>query len=158
MRAFAIAGLMVVLTTAAASPLPVRADPSKCSRVDARALVKNFISAYDRGDLLHLDGMWAKGSEFKWYSVGPTAERPDSRDRSTLISYFAQRHDYGDDLRLIDLRIARKRGWHGGWDFSYELFRATDDPILIREGYFNGKGAATKACLLFVWAMARQTP
>ncbi len=129
--------------------------PKECDRRAARNVFLDFVRAYNQGATAVLDQIWAREPAFRWYSVGGTAERLDHENRGTLIAYFHQRHEQDDRFRDVELKVSRTRGWHGGWDLVYRLRRTSDDPIFIRSGDFEGKGAISRRCRLFVWSMGR---
>jgi hypothetical protein len=154
MRRLALLAL-TLFTTLALPGAGVALEP-KCSRSEVRALVHNFIEAYNRGDVDYLDQIWAQEPSFFWYFVDTDVLRrgPLSEDRTSLRLYFTERSMYADQLRLRDLSIAWERGWHGAWDIAFKLARRSDDASA--SGRYHGKGAAT-CQRLHAWAMGRET-
>ncbi|HEV2757656.1 MAG TPA: hypothetical protein VG318_17995 [Actinomycetota bacterium] len=115
------------------------------------ALVKDFVRAYNEGDLPRLEEIFAGEPDFRWYFVqGERVE--DSAHRHTLLPYFAHRHVLDDRLRLTALSVSREPGWHGGFDFSVRLRRESDD--VGARGTWHGKGAA--GCAIFVWSIGKE--
>jgi hypothetical protein len=129
-----------------------------------RALVRTFVTALNAGDLRRLDSLFAPDDgdgdvltpSFQWYSTdGPGRRIGDrSKDRSTLLAYFAARHRAGERLRVTWL--SRGGPSYGYFHFSFRLVRQARDLPATR---FEGKGAATCAgggVRLAVWSMARK--
>ena len=150
--------LLVVLGVVAAALPPAglagAALEPKCSRSEVRDLVRDFVDAYNRGDVDRLEQMWAQEPDFFWYFVQDDASRRGalSERRETLILYFVERSMYADHLRLRDLSIRWERGWHGAWDIAFKVTRTSDDPNAA--GRYHGKGMAT-CQRLHAWAMGR---
>lgn len=166
----AVAGSFLVTPShAAAFPLPDRyavppiAETPECpprsargadfplpTRAGVRRLVEEFVDSYNSGDLLRLEGLFAQKEDFRWYFVA--GERTDdAKERETLLPYFARRHAMGDRLRLMKLDVARRVGWHGGYDFSVKLRRTSDEARA--RGVWHGKAAAD--CAIFTWSLGR---
>lgn len=136
-------------------PCPAREDRPEdypaATRRSVADLVHRFVKAYNEGDLLVLEETFAQEQDFRWYFVQGEREREDAEARHTLLPYFAQRHVLNDRLRLSELAISRKRGWHGGYDFFVELRRQSDEPRA--RGVWHGKGAAD--CAIFTWSVGQ---
>lgn len=151
-------GVLIAMTflMAAVLPGPSLASNPGCSRAEVRALVHNFIELYNRGDVDSLDKIWAQEPDFFWYFVDTDRLRrgPLAEDRSTLPLYFTERSMYADQLHLRKLRVAWERGWHGAWDISFRLDRASEEPGT--SGRYHGKGAATCG-RLHAWAMGKES-
>lgn len=150
----ALAALLVVL------PAPAGSAEAPCGRAEARAIVRGFVDAFNRGDVDHLDRMWAREPDFFWlFDSADTARRSElSEDRVTLPHYFRQRALFGDQLHLRSLSVRWQRGWHAAWGVSFELHRVSDEPGV--SGRYHGKGAVTcgnEGQLLHAWAMGRST-
>lgn len=154
MRRLAIFVLTACFTIA--SPANGVAVEPKCSRFEVRALIRDFIEAYNRGDVAYLDQIWAQEPRFFWYFVDTDLLRrgPLSQDRASLGLYFTERSAHADQLRLRDLSIAWERGWHGAWDITFKLVRTSDEAGAV--GRYHGKAAAT-CQRLHAWAMGRET-
>jgi hypothetical protein len=128
---------------------------SQCTAQEVRSVVARFIVNFNDGDLRRVNRLFSPAGLFKWYSVSGPEGRidPVARDRSALISYFANRHRHGE--RLI-LRSFQYKGYGLGLsDFLYSLTRSARD--LPATSYF-GKGAVL--CLhprtISVWSMGPQ--
>ncbi len=147
---------LVVLTTSSLLFETPSHAKTKCTRKAATGVIHQFERAYNGGNIKRLNSLWAPEPSFRWYQVGPTLERIDREDRTSLIAYFRQRHENEDRLHFIRLRVRKTPSWHGGFDFSFFLYRESADPVLIREGAFDGKGAVSSRCQLFVWSMSRR--
>lgn len=121
---------------------------------DAAGVVREFVAAYNDGDVDRLDELFAPEPDFEWYTVSRGArEEITAYDRAALAPYFARRHSVGDHLKLLDLHVREARAWHGGFDFSFRLMRSSDQRGA--EGRYHGKGAAD--CTIFVWSMGRES-
>lgn len=119
---------------------------------DAARVVRDFVEAYNDGDLDRLDRLFSPEPDFEWYTVSRGArEEITAYDREALSPYFARRHRAGDQLKLLHLDVKEERGWHGGFDFSFRLARSSDERRA--DGRYHGKGAAD--CTIFVWSMGR---
>jgi hypothetical protein len=134
--------------THAAQPEPVCVTPT---RAGVRSLVREFVDAYNAGDVERLDALVAKEDDFQWYFVQGERQR-DAHERTTLPAYFAQRHVMDDRLRLVELGVRRDAGWHGGYDFAMRLRRWSQDDAA--RGMWHGKGAAD--CAIFVWSLGKE--
>ncbi|MDP9068373.1 MAG: hypothetical protein M3N53_08540 [Actinomycetota bacterium] len=149
--------IAVLLMGALISPATSRAAEEACTSEEARVALKDFVSAYNRGHLELLDSMWAKEPKFEWYTVGPGPERLNG-DRSNLIAYFAERHELGDRMDFLRLKVLQGDTWHGGRDFNYTLRRTSDDLWPSADGVYEGKGAMSARCKFFVWTMSWSRP
>lgn len=130
-----------------ASPIPVSywktPPPSGCSRQAVDDLVREFFSAFNRGDLRALDRIFAPDSHFRWYSD----DRSVIKDRDDLLPYFESALQAGASYNLARLRISQERGWHGGFDFDYRFERTPPDGP---SSFHVGKGAGD--CAVYVWS------
>jgi hypothetical protein len=133
-------------------PCPARSERGAAfpppTRAAVRDLIEEFVADYNAGDLAGLNGHFADEADFRWYFVDGERER-DATERHTLLPYFAERHALDDRLRIVDLAIGRKVGWHGGFDFSARLNRRSAEDRA--RGMWHGKGAAD--CAMFVWSV-----
>lgn len=133
------------------------APPTSCLARSTTAegvsrLVKDFMRAYNVGDVAGLETVFSHEPEFEWYTVSRGRRQEVAAfNRVDLPPYFARRHLAGDHLKLLKLDVRDERGWHGGFDFSFRLVRSSDQRGA--EGYYHGKGAA--GCTIFVWSMGR---
>jgi hypothetical protein len=149
-----VLGLTVGLGVTAARPM-VPGGGTYCSKKHARSVVHDFIRAYNDGNLRKLDRLFVSGDDFGWYRVG-SSERayPFSEDRSTLIDYFAGRHELGDEMRLTELRFSGRRGTvpENVWGFGFTLERTSSAVAPWGSGTFEGKGGVD--CFLYGWNMS----
>ena len=82
-----------------------------CDGRGTRALVVNFVNAFNRGDTKRLDSLFARGQWWKWFSVGTA---PGKRiqgaayNRGTLLKYFVARHRRHERLQLRMFRSAAR--------------------------------------------------
>jgi hypothetical protein len=148
----ACAALVVIL------PAPGRAMEAPCRPAEARAIVRGFVEAFNRGDVDYLDRMWAQEPDFFWFFDSADVLRRSelSEDRASLPHYFRQRALLGDQLHLRALSARWQRGWHAAWGVSFRLHRVSDQPDV--SGNYHGKGAVTcgdEGQLLHAWTMGR---
>jgi hypothetical protein len=114
----------------------------RCDVAALRATLVAFVGAYNRGDLRRLDRLFSR-TGFVWYSAGAPGERlrAEATRRRTLISYFRERHRYGDRLALLTYRF---NGYDRGRDlghFELSARRRADDFDGGRWFEIVGKGA-----------------
>ena len=118
-------------------------------------MIARFVTAFNAGNRKALNEAWVNKLSFKWYGVtSPPGLRPFQAavQRSTLLSYFAERHAAHERLQLTKVKV---NGVTAGAysNFEFELLRSADDlpggPTLYR-----GKGAALCSTgRLLVWSM-----
>jgi ketosteroid isomerase-like protein len=121
---------------------------------DVRHVVGRFIDAFDRGDLAQLDQL-VSDQLFSWYSTDAPGQRfnAEAKDRSTLIAYFAARHQQHERLALNSLDVTFTNDRAGGFVFS--LTRSADDGLPPTR--YGGKGevqCAIRPISVGVWSMA----
>ncbi|TMG63721.1 MAG: hypothetical protein E6H87_01005 [Chloroflexi bacterium] len=87
-----------------------------------RALITEFIDAYDQGETGLADRFFATGPAFQWYSEQPLREGSPAYDRSTLEAYLRQRHADGDRLTVVSVQFNSVSSGHG--NFGFVLDRA----------------------------------
>jgi hypothetical protein len=138
--------------------------PPGCGHEEIVALVARFFAAFNQGDQAELARFFpeqATGAfngdrtRFQVYGViegDPRAggRRFAARDRTELLTYFAERHRQHERLHLLTLNVSGL-SWHGGIDLTFTLTRAADD---LPERRVEGKGAIN--CdnhTIFVWNM-----
>lgn len=151
-----IAAALAALTLLA--PASVDANPA-CNEKKARRQIKTFIAAYNNGDLETLERIFAPGSRFQEYRVGPL-ERPApfSEDRASLIDYFAERHSYNDRFELQDLKVGPDPNTDGFYT-HVTVKRTSDDPAPWGEGYFEpGKSGVNSRCEISLFRIERTGP
>ncbi|MDQ4026354.1 MAG: hypothetical protein M3217_12840 [Actinomycetota bacterium] len=157
-----VAALVLLLVFPSAAPARTQTAPpcppwqvgqhlETGSRARAKALVHDFVRAYNRGDLERLDEIFPQEPGFEGYYTAPERTWERGEDRSTLIGYFERRHRLDDRLTLETLRVQRKRH-ERGWGFYFELRRSSDESRA--EGFYAGKGAAD--CAMSLWNMTPQ--
>jgi hypothetical protein len=98
--------VLSALGLALCAPWPAAAAPlAHCDPGAAAATIKQFVSAFNRGDIARLDRLFAESPDFRWYSApGPDARLGrESHRRATLRSYFIRRHRQRE--RLLVLRV-----------------------------------------------------
>jgi len=94
---------------------------------------------------------------FSWYSTDAPGQRfnADAKDRSTLVTYFAARHQQHERLALNSLDVTFTSDRAGG--FVFRLTRSADDGLPPTR--YGGKGevqCAIRPISLAVWSMARR--
>ena len=155
--------LLVIVIAAALPALPsagsaTPAEPG-CSPVQTRALIARFVTAFNAGNRKVLNEAWVNKFSFKWYGVtSPPGLRSSQAavQRSTLLSYFAERHAVHERLQLTRVKINGITA-SAYSNFEFELLRSADD---IPDGpkLYRGKGAATCSTgRLMVWSMGAVT-
>ena len=79
-----------------------------CERVQTRATVDRFVTAFNRGDLRTVDHLFGAIGVFRWYSTTAPGERRGraAYDRETLIPYLRRRVRAGERLRLLVFRFS----------------------------------------------------
>jgi hypothetical protein len=127
---------MMLASIAAATVLA-----SSCTAGDTRTTFERFVAAYNAGDTVTLDSLFAQEPDFQWYSSNPPGLRFGAAAfrRSTLMSYFRSRHARGDRLRVISFRFNSVSGGFG--HFAYVLERRARDFRGGRKFRLPGKGA-----------------
>lgn len=144
--------LLVVVTFA-----PASSAADDCGREEAVRAVKDFIRAYNRGDLDRLHELVADDPDFRRYRVMPL-ERPFplSDDRATLTDYFRKRIELSDHLELRNLRVSQTRNNPGGYGFDFRIVRTNRDTMPYSKGGFDGKGSV--GCSITFWNMGADGP
>ena len=137
MRSWAVL-MSVVVVLAGSQPAPAAGEG--CDRRVVRIVVRDFIDAYNRGDIAVLDRMFPSQEEFGQYRAWPEREWPESDDRATLMDYFEKRHEYGDRLKIEELNLSSRRSPDGSCGMGYVFRRVSDDPLPWGDGRFSGKG------------------
>lgn len=148
----------VGLLAVAGSPPPGENEPVACAEDEVRTLVERFVDAFNEGELEMLDAVFAQEPDFEWYSTGAPGERllPQAGYRESLVPYFEQRHELGEQLELRTFRFngntPRSRPYG---NFEYTLTRSADD---LPPTVYGGKGAVlcyrARPDVIFVWSMA----
>ena len=149
-----VAAVLLAQTAASARGGPSN-QPQVCGKAQVALLLTQFVSAFNRGNQRQLNTVFAHAGTFRWYSVsGMPGERldPAAQDRSTLLGYFAARHEAGEHLALTTVTYKKKA--LGFVDFVYTLTRSADD--IANPLHYLGKGAIS--CFggppaIAVWSM-----
>jgi hypothetical protein len=142
-RLFALTVIALVLAAAAGAPDSGSAAASGCDPAAIRAAFSSFVSAYNRGDSVRLDALFANPPAFRWYSSNAPGLRRTAaaKNRGSLAAYFRSRHREGDRLRLVGLTFTgNDAGGHG--NFVFRLKRAASDYRRGSPFGLIGKGAA----------------
>jgi hypothetical protein len=145
------------VTASSPTPGPPKAS-ANCTATEVRALIDQFVRAFNAGDQPALQRLWARaGHGFAWYSTDAPGRRidPAARDRSSLGAYFAERHAHQEAVRLTSFQFNGNTPGTGYGDFQYTLIRQAND---LAATAYTGKGAAvcdTTPRTLGVWSMAK---
>ena len=99
------------------------------------------MAAYDAGDYVRLDKLFAGPSWFHWYSSSEPGERidPAAQRRDTLLDYFRARHAQRDTFQLVSFTFNGNSLGYG--NFVFTMKRSAAD---FRDGAWftvDGKGA-----------------
>src|SRR5438067_2785869 len=135
-RAIVLGGLIVLCLALLARPETPRPGASATQKIptppasadicaypeQVRALITEFIDAYDQGETGLADRFFATGPAFQWYSEQPLREGSPAYERSTLEAYLRQRHADGDRLTVMSVQINSVSSGHG--NFGFVLDRA----------------------------------
>jgi hypothetical protein len=154
------AALLAAMPTgsARAHGKPTLADErgvSACEPESAAATVQVFADTFNAGDTIELDRLVAGTATFLWYSTDEPGQRfdPEARDRSNLMSYFAERHTNGERLELTSFQF--NGNWGGYGNFEFDAIRSANDALAPTP--YQGKGAldcATSPHTVVLWSMA----
>jgi hypothetical protein len=100
-----------------------------------------FLSAFNAGDYMKLDSLFAFPPAFKWFSSGPPGRRigAASMRRRSLIAYFRRRHANHDHMSLSALQVSEGAPHSTG--LSFELRRSAADFRRGRPFWVSGKAA-----------------
>lgn len=135
--------------------------PVLCTADEVETLTRRFISSFNAGALGELDELFAQEPEFEWYSTDAPGERftPTANDRTSLVSYFRDRHALSERLELGSFTFNGNtpRTLRPYANFQYTLTRSADD---LAPNPYGGKGASfcyrKRSDVIFVWSMGRQ--
>jgi hypothetical protein len=155
--AVAVVGLTATVAFGAGSATGARA----CGPGEVRALVVDFVVAFNGGDLARLDAIFAPSPAFKWYSSNAPGRRVRSAAfrRGTLLDYFARRHARRDRVRLLGFRFNGNSGGYG--HFDYRMRRSAADFRGGQPFRLVGKGAVDCSLdpkAIAVWSMGGPRP
>lgn len=153
MRVAVILALALALVPAASAGGRLPPDVEECAPGDVELVVARFIRSFNVRSLPTLDRIFSPVASFNWYSSGAPGVRlfSDSRDRSTLLSYFRARHRAGERLRLVRLQVNGNSNGYGHFEFLLERQARTLAPTV-----YQGKGAALCAAsgdTISVWSV-----
>ena len=150
-----VLGLASLAATALLGATPAAPAGESCDERGTRVHVSRFISAFNRGDFKTLDRLFARGTGWRWYSVGTAPGRRIqgfAYERKTLVKYFRARHRKHERLELQYLQF---NGLSSGYrHFAFQVLRTADDIPGKVPTVYHGKGAMSCwAGKLGVWAM-----
>jgi ketosteroid isomerase-like protein len=142
----AIASVVFVLATLVPAHGAGAGSSHLCGRREVARLVKEFVSAYNAGDLERLDGTFSQEPDFLGYYVVPERHHDKGEDRSTLVPYFERRHELGDRFRLETYWSEAERESDGSISFFVKVVRTSDERRA--EGIYSGKGNAAASLVI----------
>ncbi len=152
---------VLAVAPAAASASRSRAAASEaavatCAEPLVRDAVTQFVVAFNAGNRLRLDALFARPPIFRWFSSGPPGlrVRAAAYRRETLLAYFARRHAQRDRFQLVRFQFNGVSAGYG--HFEFRIRRRADDFRGGRSFAVTGKGAAHCAGtrpLLAVWSL-----
>ena len=148
----AIVAAAVVAAVASAASKPPAAtfsdrEPAFCKGSDIRAVVDDFVTAFNHGDTYALSVLWVR-VRYLWYAVDDGNRAGEARNhieftRLGALRYFADRHRHGERLRLSDFRYI---GFSAAWGhFRFRVQRRADD--LNRGRWADYGGVGRVSCL-----------
>jgi hypothetical protein len=150
-----VLGLASLVAAALLGATPAAPTGESCDERGTRVHVARFITAFNRGDFKTLDRLFARGTGWRWYSVGTAPGRRTqgvAYDRKTLIKYFRARHKKHERLELQYLQFNGLSAGYG--HFEFQVLRKADDISGKMPRTYFGKGAMSCwAGKLGVWAM-----
>jgi hypothetical protein len=120
------------------SPAGVRCDVAAVARA-----LRAFTETFTRGGLQRLDGLFARGERFAWFSSGAPGPRfsPEAGKRETLVRYFAARHREHDRMGLVSYRFNGYEAPRVIGHFELRATRSADDYRGGAQVDIVGKGA-----------------
>lgn len=149
--------------------------PAGCAPKQVAGFVLRFLDGYNAGATTEADRFFAPATSedlvedgkdgelgFQWYSVsGSIGQRIDgeARNRATLSTYFAQRHEQRERLHLFAISLNYRTWLAHGVGFVFLLHRTASDlprPGPRKLGLTLGKGGLN--CLsqtIHVWSAGR---
>jgi hypothetical protein len=144
--------LICISGLAASTAIAPAASKGACNEKAIRNLFREFIHAYNSGDLATLDTLFPSQENFGLYRAFPERDGPSAQDRSTLMSYFEERHAKGDELEIESVSVSSERSPDGSCGIGYVLKRKSDDVLPWGDGTFSGKGGI-KPKKKHIWAI-----
>jgi hypothetical protein len=120
--------------------------PAECSIRKVAATLLRFVDAFNRGDQQQLADVFGRHARYTMSEGGgqESARRFfETGDQSELLPYFAERHQKGEQMRLLSVDTGSVLGWHGGVDFAYGLARQAEDLPGSPKHIAIGKGTMT---------------
>ncbi|HEV8470108.1 MAG TPA: hypothetical protein VGR46_10910 [Candidatus Limnocylindria bacterium] len=112
------------------------AATTDCTPGDAEQKVRDFVTAFDRHDMLAVDA--AMSDALQWVSLTLPTGHEVAYGKSEALRYLARRAEAGDRWSIGVVQMTPERGWDRSFSF---FFRMT----LTRDGIAHataGKGAA----------------
>ena len=134
--------------------LLLAASPSGCGAATTKALIADFVSAYNAGHAAQAARYFAPTPTFRWFSTGPPATRNGeaSHARSTLLAYFRNRAGHHERIRIVKLGA----GYDPARDivnFGGKLTRRADDGRTPVKDFKGAADCLTGSPRLIVWSM-----
>jgi len=121
-------------------------DGSGCTTDQVAAVVRAFVRAFDAGNAVAVDRLFAREPAFKWFAMrGPQGRSGKAAEnRTTIRSYVRKRHRRHDRLTLVTIQ----------GNAHFFMKRRADD--FRPRNAIEGKGAAIcryGSVRLIVWAL-----
>ena len=148
----AIALICAAILLGSAGVVPGSAEES-CTPTTSRRLFRQFIVAYNEGNLKRLDFIFPSQRDFGMYRVSPERTGPTAEDRSSLKAYLRERIAHNDALEIRRFRASSERSPDGSCGISFVLERTSDDPLPWGNGTFTGKGGIKPENDRYMWAI-----
>ena len=152
--------LMLGASGAAENPAIAESVPlgaASCTDSASRQLVESFISGFNQGDTAELDRLFSS-DVFEWYSTDAPGQRVGqaAKDRTGLMSYFAERHRGHEQLKLESFQFngASAGGLGTVGNFEFELTRMADGLAPTAYGGKGGIACWSNPHTILRWSMA----
>lgn len=123
-----------------------------CTPSKSRRLFRQFVVAYNKGDIKRLNFIFPPEQDFAMYRVFPERTEPNS-GRSGLMDYFRDRHSKGDHLKLRKFTAGSERSPDGSCGISFTLERTSGDVLPWANATFLGKGGVKPENSRYMWAV-----
>jgi hypothetical protein len=130
-------------------------SPATCTADATKALVRTFVSNYNRGRVRVINRLWAPEPRFQWFSTGKPGERiaPQAYSRASLAAYFRKRVRKHERLQLTELAAGYDAARHI-LHFGGMLVRSGDDMGDRAPQHFKGAAdCVSRRPSLIVWSM-----
>lgn len=148
----AIALICAAALLGSVSAVPSAAEEG-CTPSKSRRLFRQFVVAYNEGDIKRLNFIFPPEQDFAMYRVFPERTDPRAQDRSSLMAYFKERINHNDALEIRRFKAGSERSPDGSCGISFTLERTSDDLLPWGNGTFTGKGGVKPENSRYMWAL-----